>query len=148
VFTPGGETSHDLRHPAARRHRHHRPADLSVPGADYQGLLGQGKYAGAWFSLFQGPSWVAYSQLLSTDALYNPFDSTDPAIEAAVDQLRLEGDDAVEAAQDINRFVTENAWFSPWFRPSQLYFLNADKVKAEPQSQMAVPSIYNYAPVS
>lgn len=147
VFTPGGETIMTFVT--------QQLADIgitvqqtSVPGADYQGLLGQGKYAGAWFSLFQGPSWVAYSQLLSTDALYNPFDSTDPAIEAAVDQLRLEGDDAVEAAQDINRFVTENAWFSPWFRPSQLYFLNADKVTAEPQSQMAVPSIYNYAPVS
>ncbi|MHA6523276.1 ABC transporter substrate-binding protein [Tessaracoccus sp. G1721] len=120
----------------------------SVPVADYQGLLGQGKFAGAWFSLFQGPSWVAYSQLLSTDALYNPFDSTDPAIDAAVEELRLGGDDATEAAQEINRFVTENAWFAPWFRPSQLYFLNAQKVTAEPQSQMAVPSIYNYSPVS
>ncbi|MHA6513288.1 ABC transporter substrate-binding protein [Tessaracoccus sp. Z1128] len=120
----------------------------SVPGADYVGMLGQGKFASAWFSLFQGPSWVAYSQLLSTDALYNPFDSTSPEIEAAVEQLRLEGDDAVEAAQAINRYVTENAWFSPWFRPSQLYFVNAEKVSAEPQTQMAVPSIYNYSPAS
>lgn len=120
----------------------------SVPIADYQGLLGQGKFAAAWFSLFQGPSWVAYSQLLSTDALFNPFDSTDPAIEAAVEELRTGGDDAIEAAQTINRFVTENAWFSPWFRPAQFYFINADKVSVVPQAQMAVPAIYNYSPAS
>ncbi|MHA6508054.1 ABC transporter substrate-binding protein [Tessaracoccus sp. Y1736] len=147
VFTPGGETIMTFVT--------QQLADIgitvtqtSVPGADFQGLLGQGKFPGSWFSLFQGPSWVAYSQMLSTDALYNPFDSTDPVIEAAVEELRVGGDEAVDAAQAINKFVTEEAWFAPWFRPSQLYFLNSDKVTAVPQSQMAVPSIYNYSPAS
>lgn len=147
VFTPGGETIMTFVT--------QQLADIgitvtqtSVPGADFQGLLGQGKFPGSWFSLFQGPSWVAYSQMLSTDALYNPFDSTDPVVEAAVEELRVGGDEAVDAAQAINKFVTEEAWFAPWFRPSQLYFLNSDKVTAVPQSQMAVPSIYNYSPAS
>ncbi|MFP5336512.1 MAG: ABC transporter substrate-binding protein [Actinomycetes bacterium] len=120
----------------------------SVPIADYQGLLGQGKFAAAWFSLFQGPSWVAVNQLLTTEALYNPFDSTAEELDTAIEALRVGGADADAAAQDINRYVTENAWFAPWFRPDQLYFYDAHVVTVEAQTQQAIPSLYNYAPVS
>ena len=120
----------------------------SVPIADFQGELGSGKYAASWFSLFQGPTWVAYNQLLSDTTLYNPFDTTTPEIQDAVEALRSEGDAAEGAAQDLNRFVTEEAWFAPWFRPGQLYFYDSSKVSVEPQVQQAVPSIYNYSPAS
>lgn len=119
----------------------------SVPGADYQGLLGQGKFSAAAFNIFQGPSWVASKLLLSTDGLYNPFDSATPELTKQLDALQANGDDK-EAAQAINTYVTENAWFAPWFRPSQLYFYDSKKLKVEPQIQQAVPSIYNYSPVS
>lgn len=118
-----------------------------VPMADYQGELGKGNFAAAWFSLFQGPTWVAYQQLLSGTTLYNPFKSTTPEVEEAAAALRADGED-VEAAQALNTFVTENAWFAPWFRPSQLYYFDASVVSVVPQTQMAVPSIYNYAPAS
>ena len=118
-----------------------------VPIADFQGELGKGNFAASWFSLFQGPTWVAYQQMLSDTTLYNPFDSTTPEIEAAVETLRTDGEN-VEAAQAINRYVTENAWFAPWYRPSQLYYYDAESVSVEPQVQMAVPSIYNFSPAS
>lgn len=118
-----------------------------VPAADYQGELGKGNYPVAWFNLFQGPTWVAYQQLLSDTTLYNPFKSTAPEIEEAVEALRADGED-VEAAQAINRYVTENAWFAPWYRLSQLYYFDAETVSVEPQVQMAVPAIYNYSPAS
>lgn len=119
----------------------------SVPGADYQGLLGQGKFAAAAFNIFQGPSWVASKLLLSTDGLYNPFDSATPELTKQLDALQANGEDKA-AAQAINTYVTENAWFAPWFRPSQLYFYDAKKLTVVPQTQQAVPSIYNYAPVA
>lgn len=118
-----------------------------VPIADFQGELGKGNFAASWFSLFQGPTWVAYQQMLSDTTLYNPFDSTAPEIEAAVETLRTDGEN-VEAAQALNRYVTENAWFAPWYRPSQLYYFDAESVSVEPQVQMAVPSIYNFSPAS
>jgi peptide/nickel transport system substrate-binding protein len=120
----------------------------SVPGAEYVPSLGQGKFAAANFNLFQGPSWVAAQQIISTDALYNPFDSTSPEIEALIERMRVGGDDADAAAKELNRLVTEEAWFAPWYRPSQLYFYDAAVMTVEPQIQMAVPSIYNYAPAS
>lgn len=120
----------------------------SVPAADYVPALAQGKFAAAPFNLFQGPSWVATQQIISTDAVYNPFDTTSPEVEALIERERLGGDDADAAAKELNRLVTEEAWFAPWYRPSQLYFYDASKVAVEPQIQMAVPSIYNYTPAS
>jgi peptide/nickel transport system substrate-binding protein len=147
VITPGGETIMTFVT--------QQLADVgitvqqtSAPAADYVANLGQGKWGAAWFSLFQGPDWVAVQQIISTDALYNPFDSTTPEVAAAIEALRAGGDDSAEAAAEINRVVTENAWFAPWFRPSQLYFHDPAKVVVEPQIQMAVPAIYNYAPAS
>lgn len=119
-----------------------------VPISSYQTELGSGKYPAAWFSLFQGPTWVASNQLLSTDALYNPFDTTDPKLTGLVEKVRAGGDDADDAAKEINRFVTENAWFAPWFRAGQLYVVDPKKVSVKPQVEQAVPSIYNYTPVS
>ncbi|MGZ7254093.1 hypothetical protein ACXWO5_10780, partial [Streptococcus pyogenes] len=63
-----------------------------VPAADFQGELGKGNYPASWFSLFQGPTWVTYQQLLSDTTLYNPFDSTTPEIEEAVETLRTDGE--------------------------------------------------------
>ncbi len=120
----------------------------SVPAAEYVPGLAQGKFVAANFNLFQGPSWVAAQQLISTDAVYNPFDSTSPEVEALIERLRMGGDDAEAAAKELNQLVTEEAWFAPWYRLSQLYFYDAAKVVVEPQIQMAVPSIYNYTPAS
>lgn len=146
VVTPGGETIMTF---AAQQ-----LADIGitvkqtqVPAADFQGELGKGNYAASWFSLFQGPTWVAYQQLLSDTTLYNPFKSAAPELQEAVETLRTDGEN-VEAAQAINRFVTENAWFAPWFRPAQLYYYDAATVSVVPQVQMAVPAIYNYSPAS
>jgi peptide/nickel transport system substrate-binding protein len=120
---------------------------VSVPAVDYQGELGQAKYPAAWFNLFQGPTWVAISQMILPDVLYNPFDSTTPEMEEWIEEIRLAGDEAVDAAQAMNRYLVENAWFAPFYRPSQLYFYDAAVVEPVAQTQMAVPSIYNYAPV-
>lgn len=109
--------------------------------------LGQAKYAAAWFNLFQGPTWVAISQMIKPEVLYNPFDSTSSEMEGWIEEIRIHGDEAVEAAQAMNRYLVENVWFAPSCRPSQLYFYDAAVVTPVAQTQMAVPSIYNYEPV-
>jgi peptide/nickel transport system substrate-binding protein len=118
----------------------------AVPLADYQGLLGQGKFAVAWFSLFQGVPWVAVNQMIVPNTLYNPFKTTNPEIEALIAAVRDGGKDSAEKAKAVNTYVTEQAWFIPWYRPAQLYYFDAAKVKVTPQTQQAVPSIYNYEP--
>ena len=106
-----------------------------------------GKFAATYFSLFQGEPWVAINQLLSTRALYNPFRTNPPELQAMIDKVQQGGENSAELAKDVNRYITENAWFVPLFRVDQLYVMNSS-ITTVPQIQQAVPSIYNYAPAN
>ena len=103
------------------------------------------KYHALFFNLFQGEPTVAIDQIVSTKALYNPFKNTTPELEAKIQAVRTGGEDAGKVAQDVNKYVVEQAWFAPLFRVNQMYYHN-DKVNVTPQAQQAVPSIYNYSP--
>ncbi|WP_309075962.1 ABC transporter substrate-binding protein [Paenarthrobacter sp.] len=103
------------------------------------------KYPALFFNLFQGEPTVAIDQIVSTKALYNPFKNTTPELEAKIAAVRTGGGDAGKLAQEVNKYVVEQAWFAPLFRVNQMYYHN-DKVNVTPQVQQAVPSIYNYSP--
>jgi peptide/nickel transport system substrate-binding protein len=119
----------------------------SIPPANYVADMAAGKYAVAAFNLFQGEPWVAINQMISTNALYNPFDSSTPELQKMIDAVQVGGDKNAELAKDVNRYVTEQAWFAPLYRLDQNYYTNSKKVTVVPQTQQAVPSIYNYTPV-
>ncbi len=103
------------------------------------------KFTTMYFSLFQGQPTVAIDQIVSTKALYNPFKNATPELQAKIDAVRNGGADAGKLAQEVNRYVVEQAWFAPLFRVNQIYYHNT-KVDVTPQIQQAVPSIYNYSP--
>jgi peptide/nickel transport system substrate-binding protein len=103
------------------------------------------KFTSMYFSLFQGEPWVAINQIVSTKALYNPFKNTAPELQAKIDAVQNGGKDAPKLAQEVNRYVVEQAWFAPLFRVNQMYYHNS-KIDVTPQIQQAVPSIYNYSP--
>lgn len=102
------------------------------------------KYTTMYFSLFQGEPTVAINQIISTKALYNPFKNANPELDAKIEAVRAGGADAGKLAQDVNKYVVEQAWFAPLFRVNQMYYHNS-KVDVTPQIQQAVPSIYNYS---
>ncbi|MFC9770796.1 MULTISPECIES: ABC transporter substrate-binding protein [unclassified Pseudarthrobacter] len=103
------------------------------------------KYSALYFNLFQGEPTVAIDQIVSAKALYNPFKSATPELDAKIQAVRTAGDNAGETAKEVNKYVVEQAWFAPLFRVNQMYYHN-DKVNVVPQAQQAVPSIYNYSP--
>lgn len=113
--------------------------------ASYTSDIAAQKYTSIFFSLFQGEPWVATNQIISTKALYNPFKNTTPELQAKIDAVEKGGKDAGKLAQDVNKYVVEQAWFAPLYRVNQMYYTNS-KVTAAAQVQQAVPSIYNYAP--
>ena len=120
----------------------------SVPQANYVADISGAKYSAAWFSVFQGEPWVVIKQQIATTAGYNPFDSTSPELAAALLATQGGGDQSAELAGAVNEYVVENAWFAPFFRPSQMYYSNSKVVEVVPQTQQAVPSLYNYSPVN
>lgn len=103
------------------------------------------KFTTMYFSLFQGEPTVAVNQIVSTKALYNPFKNTTPELQAKIDAVQKGGANAGKLAQEVNKYVVEQAWFAPLFRVNQMYYHNS-KVNVTPQIQQAVPSIYNYSP--
>lgn len=103
------------------------------------------KFTSMYFSLFQGQPTVATDQIVSTKALYNPFKNATPELDAKIAAVRNGGADAGKLAQEVNKYVVEQAWFAPLFRVNQMYYHNS-KVNVTPQIQQAVPSIYNYSP--
>ncbi|MBT2550997.1 ABC transporter substrate-binding protein [Arthrobacter sp. ISL-65] len=105
------------------------------------------KFTSILFSLFQGEPWVATNQIISTKALYNPFKNTTPELQAKIDAVEKGGKDAGKLAQEVNKYVVEQAWFAPLYRVNQMYYHNS-KIAVEPQIQQAVPSLYNYSPAS
>lgn len=105
------------------------------------------KFSSIYFTLFQGEPWVAINQIVSTKALYNPFKNTSPELQAKIDAVQNGAKDAPKLAQEVNKYVVEQAWFAPLFRVNQMYYHNS-KITVTPQIQQAVPSIYNYAPAT
>jgi peptide/nickel transport system substrate-binding protein len=96
------------------------------------------KYTSMYFSLFQGEPWVAIKQLASTNAFYNPFKNTTRELQAKIDAVQNGGENSDKLAEEVNRYLVEEAWFAPLFRINQMYYHN-DKVNVTPQLQQAVP---------
>lgn len=61
--------------------------------------------------------------LTRPDVLANPFDTEDPEIEAAYEQLATAGEDAAGPAwQALVRLLAEKGWFAPVERPHTAVF--------------------------
>ncbi|HWK78873.1 ABC transporter substrate-binding protein [Microbacterium sp.] len=118
------------------------PQDTYVPD------IIAGKFPTAWFSVFQGEPWVAIRQMVATDSAYNPFKTTSSELQADIDAVQTGGEESGELAQKVNQYVTDEAWFAPFYRVNQLYYSDDSKVTLVPQVQQAVPNLYNYSPAS
>jgi peptide/nickel transport system substrate-binding protein len=120
----------------------------NVAVADFVSSLVKGKYAASWFSLFQGSPWVAANQIITPKATYNPFHTTDTTVDGFVHSIQFgTADEQKTAAAALNKYVVDQAWFAPFYRPSQIFFTDKNTT-TKPQAQQAVPSIYSYAPAN
>ena len=120
----------------------------SINTQTYLEDLTSGKFPVLYQNLFQGEPWVAINQIVSTAAIYNPFDSTDPELQTLIDAVQTGGDESADRAKAVNEWLSENAWFAPVYRIDQVYAYHSDRVSVVKQVQQAVPSFYNYAPAA
>jgi len=115
-----------------------------IPSTDYRNEIFTGKYSLGYYGIFQGDPWVAINHHIGPNAAFNPLKYTDDESAALIKEVQA-GDD--DAAQALTEYITEEAWFAPFYRVNQLYFFDKT-VTVENQLQQAVPSIYNYAPAA
>lgn len=105
------------------------------------------KYAAVYFALGGPTAWDTIQQVVSPTAAFNPFKNQDPELDALIEQFQTGDEDAqVDAAQQINQFVVDNAWFAPVAASFSLVGASPRVQLAEPTTQV-FPSIYDIRPV-
>jgi peptide/nickel transport system substrate-binding protein len=120
---------------------------ISVPFSDYRNQLKAGKYAAGIFQLFQGTPWVAINQMATPDGSWNVMKSRSAVLDKAIASIEANPSEKNIVAQSkvINTFLTKEAWYIPFYRIPQLYFVSK-RIKTVNQAQNAIPYLYSFAP--
>lgn len=103
-------------------------------------------YSGMVMNIGQPTSdWAAANDLVTPGA-FNMFGTTDATTQKLLPSIQTgTAAETKSAAQELNQHLVKDGWFVPFYRMSYLH-VSDGTVKITPQSGMAVPSIYNYAP--
>ena len=118
---------------------------VDIPAAQYQAEQQSGTYSAA-FTAFSQPvvAWTSINSMVTETAPWNVFKSSTPETKELLDGI-LNGTTEESAAkqQELNKYLVDNAWFSPWYRIDQPYFISKN-VTVTVQKGQPVPSIYNF----
>jgi peptide/nickel transport system substrate-binding protein len=96
----------------------------------------------AYFPLAMQGTWRQMTNFIGAQAAWNPFKVANPTVADCIARYQR-GDTA--AATELNRFLVEQVWFAPFYRPSSLY-LHDRALAVQPQARQATPALYNFAP--
>jgi len=84
--------------------------------------------------------------LLTKNATCNPFHSTNGTVAGYLSTMQTgSGAKAATAAKALNRYMVENDWFAPFFRP-QSSFVADSHTNVKVQAGNAVPYLWNITP--
>jgi peptide/nickel transport system substrate-binding protein len=127
---------------------------IKVNYTDYQGsqiftAILAPKYPATYFTLEEDPvPWQLAQFLLSKDATFNPFHSTNSAVADYLTTMQTGSSaQAAVAAKALNQYLVQNAWFAPFFRP-QSSFVADSHTSVTVQAGNAVPYLWNIKPKS
>jgi peptide/nickel transport system substrate-binding protein len=125
---------------------------IKVDYTDYQGstiftAILAPKYPATYFTLEEDPvPWQMAQFLLTKNATFNPFHSTNATVAGYLSTMQTGSSaQAATAAKALNRYMVENAWFAPFFRP-QSSFVADSHTNVTVQAGNAVPYLWNITP--
>ncbi|MFF2487605.1 ABC transporter substrate-binding protein [Microbacterium sp. NPDC058062] len=121
--------------------------EVNVAPTSFLADLLAAKYASTVMQLKAAPSsWETLTLDLLPTAGWNPFHTEDPKVSelAATIQSGSE-DEAAKAAQELNQYIVEQAWFAPLYRPQQTYATDAN-TSVQTQTGNAYPYLWNFVP--
>jgi peptide/nickel transport system substrate-binding protein len=96
----------------------------------------------AYFPLAMQGTWRQMTNFVGEQAAWNPFKVADPTVRDCIARYQR-GDTA--AAAELNRFLVDQVWFAPFYRPNSLY-LHDRALSVQSQARQATPALYNYTP--
>lgn len=122
----------------------------TIDSANFISDLLAGKYPVSYMFLGSVPTdWFVVQSYLKPDSAWNPFGAQAPKLDALIEAIPPASEDERDQLySEINKFVVDNAWFTPWFWVEENYAVASDAIEVELQQGQNVPSIYNYSSAS
>ena len=106
------------------------------------------KYSAAYFQLQQDPE---PSQLITfmiaPNATWNPFKYAAPESDELIAEVRAGGEGADAAAEELNTYLVEQAWFNPWYAVQTSFVTDTDTSVTINQGN-AFPNLWDIVPSS
>jgi peptide/nickel transport system substrate-binding protein len=103
-----------------------------------------GKYPVFYFTLESRAALWDIVQAVVPDAIWNITKDQDPALTPLLEKAQtLKGAEAKANAQAINKFLIDNAWFSPWALPTNFYATDKTTT-ASPVLGSTVPYLFTF----
>lgn len=105
------------------------------------------KYGVSFFTLQRDANeWQLISNLIAPTATWNTFKYQDPKVDGLIAKIRAaDGADRDAALKELNKYIVEQAWFAPWYTPTNFFVTNA-KTKVELNQGNAWPNLWNITP--
>ena len=116
------------------------------PGNNFIADLLAPKYPASFMALEQNPDWQLIQFMIAPNAVFNPFKSEDPQVEAYIKEIQF-GDEATQAsvAKELNTYLVEQAWFAPFYRVQGSFAVDANTSVTQLPTN-AYPAIYDFTP--
>jgi len=121
-------------------------AEYTEPGQNFIADLLAPKFPASYFALEQNPDWQLIQFMIAPTAIFNPFKSEDPKVDAYIEEIQF-GDEATQksVAKELNRYIVEQAWFAPFYRVQGSFAVDANTT-VEMVPTNAYPAIYDIQP--
>lgn len=120
--------------------------NVTDAGNNFVADLVAGKYPAGYINLEQGSDWQIAQFMISPTATWNPFHYQDPKVDEYLKTMQF-GDEGErdKAAAELNKYIVDQAWFAPFFRPQNSIATDAKtSVKMLPTN--LYPNLYDFEP--
>ncbi|HEY3544832.1 MAG TPA: ABC transporter substrate-binding protein [Propionicimonas sp.] len=117
-------------------------------GTNFISDLMGAKYGASWMQLATSSDWQTATFAITPDALFNPFKTQRPEVDALLKTIQTGADDAsAAAAKELNKYIVDEAWFAPFYFVDNIY-VSKPSVDVTMAADMVVPYTYLIQPAS
>ncbi|MGO4586716.1 ABC transporter substrate-binding protein [Arthrobacter sp. 2RAF6] len=105
------------------------------------------KYGLSYFTLQRDVNdWQLISTMIAPNATWNTFKYQDPNVDALLATIRTGSDaDSAAALKKLNEYIVDQAWFAPWYSPTNYFVTNAG-TSVELNQGNVWPNLWNITP--
>ena len=115
-------------------------------GTNFISDLMGAKFSTSWMQLATSSDWQTATFAITKDALFNPFKTQRPEVDALLKTIQSGTDEAAgAAAQELNRYIVKEAWFAPFYFVDNIY-VSKPTVKVTMAADMVIPYMYLIQP--